>query len=78
MLLDREATALTRRQSSWRVPAMRRPCGCVSTAPSRNTFFRLTSPTVIKRLREALPDLPDNPDPMTVFLKLKQVVRGAA
>src|SRR5436853_2941259 len=27
-----------------------------------NTFFRLTSPTVIRRLREDFPDLPDSPD----------------
>ena len=27
-----------------------------------NTFFRLHSPTVIARLREAFPDLPDEPD----------------
>jgi hydroxyacylglutathione hydrolase len=38
-----------------------------------NTFFRLTSPTVIRRLREAFPDLPDNPDPKTVFLKLREL-----
>jgi hydroxyacylglutathione hydrolase len=38
-----------------------------------NTFFRLTSPTVIKRLREAFPDLPDRPDPKTVFLKLREL-----
>jgi hydroxyacylglutathione hydrolase len=38
-----------------------------------NTFFRLTSPSVIKRLREAFPDLPDNPDPKTVFLKLREL-----
>jgi hydroxyacylglutathione hydrolase len=38
-----------------------------------NTFFRLTSPTVIRRLREAFPDLPDNPDPETVFLKLREL-----
>jgi hydroxyacylglutathione hydrolase len=38
-----------------------------------NTFFRLTSPTVIKRLREAFPDLPDNPDQKTVFLKLREL-----
>ena len=37
-----------------------------------NTFFRLTSPTVIARLREAFPDLPDAPDPETVFLKLRE------
>jgi hydroxyacylglutathione hydrolase len=38
-----------------------------------NTFFRLTSPSVIKRLREAFPDLPDNPDPKMVFLKLREL-----
>ena len=38
-----------------------------------NTFFRLTSPTVIAKLREAFPDLPDQPDPRTVFLKLREL-----
>ena len=38
-----------------------------------NTFFRLHSPTVIAKLREAFPDLPDDPDPKTVFLKLREL-----
>jgi hydroxyacylglutathione hydrolase len=38
-----------------------------------NTFFRLRSPTVIARLREAFPDLPDDPDPRSVFLKLREL-----
>ena len=38
-----------------------------------NTFFRLRSPTVIAKLRESFPDLPDNPDPKTVFLKLREL-----
>jgi hydroxyacylglutathione hydrolase len=38
-----------------------------------NTFFRLSSPSVIRRLREAFPDLPDTPDPKTVFLKLREL-----
>ena len=38
-----------------------------------NTFFRLTSPSVIKRLREAFPDLPEHPDQRTVFLKLREL-----
>ena len=38
-----------------------------------NTFFRLSSPSVIRRLREAFPDLPDNPDRKTVFLKLREL-----
>jgi hydroxyacylglutathione hydrolase len=38
-----------------------------------NTFFRLTSPTVIAKLREAFPDLPEKPDARTVFLKLREL-----
>ena len=38
-----------------------------------NTFFRLHSPSVIARLREAFPDLPDAPDEKTVFLKLREL-----
>jgi hydroxyacylglutathione hydrolase len=38
-----------------------------------NTFFRLTNPSVIRRLREAFPDLPENPDAKTVFLKLREL-----
>ena len=38
-----------------------------------NAFFRLHSPSVIAKLREAFPDLPDDPDPKTVFLKLREL-----
>jgi hydroxyacylglutathione hydrolase len=38
-----------------------------------NAFFRLSSPSVIARLREAFPDLPPNPDPKTVFLRLREL-----
>ena len=38
-----------------------------------NTFFRLTSPTLIAKLREAFPELPGNPDPRSVFLKLREL-----
>ena len=38
-----------------------------------NTFFRLTSPSVIAKLRESFPDLPDHPDPKTVFVKLREL-----
>ena len=38
-----------------------------------NAFFRLASPTVIAKLREEFPDLPENPDPRTVFLKLREL-----
>ncbi len=38
-----------------------------------NAFFRLHSPTVIARLRESFSDLPENPDPKTVFIKLREL-----
>ncbi|WP_405241345.1 hydroxyacylglutathione hydrolase [Lentisalinibacter salinarum] len=38
-----------------------------------NTFFRLRSRTVIDRLREAFPDLPTEPSPKEVFLKLREL-----
>ncbi len=38
-----------------------------------NTFFRLTNPAVIATLRKAFPDLPEKPDPKTVFLKLREL-----
>jgi hydroxyacylglutathione hydrolase len=38
-----------------------------------NTFFRLHSPTVIARLREAFPDLPESPSAKEVFLKLREL-----
>jgi hydroxyacylglutathione hydrolase len=38
-----------------------------------NTFFRLQSPSVIARLREAFPDLPDELDDKTVFLRLREL-----
>ena len=38
-----------------------------------NTFFRLSSKTIIAKLREEFPDLPDKPDPRTVFLKLREL-----
>ena len=38
-----------------------------------NAFFRLHSPTVIETLRLDFPDLPERPDPETVFIKLRQL-----
>jgi hydroxyacylglutathione hydrolase len=38
-----------------------------------NTFFRLGSPTVIAKLREAFPDLPEKPDARTVFIRLREL-----
>lgn len=38
-----------------------------------NSFFRLRSPTVIARLRAEFPDLPEDPDPRSVFLRLREL-----
>ena len=38
-----------------------------------NTFFRLHSPSVIATLRDAFPDLPEEPEPRVVFLKLREL-----
>ena len=38
-----------------------------------NVFFRLTSPSVIARLAEQYPDISEQPNPRTVFLKLREL-----
>ena len=38
-----------------------------------NAFFRLHRPSLIAKLREAFPDLPEDPDPKTVFIKLREL-----
>ena len=38
-----------------------------------NTFFRLRSPSVIAELRKSFPDLPDEPSPREVFLRLREL-----
>jgi len=38
-----------------------------------NTFLRLSSPSVIAALRRAFAGLPENPDPKTVFVKLREL-----
>jgi hydroxyacylglutathione hydrolase len=38
-----------------------------------NTFLRLSSPGVIAGLRAAFPDLPEQPDAKTVFVKLREL-----
>ncbi|MBS0315564.1 MAG: hydroxyacylglutathione hydrolase [Proteobacteria bacterium] len=38
-----------------------------------NTFMRLASPGLVAKLREAYPDLPESPDPKTVFTLLREL-----
>ena len=53
------------------------PAGSIVTTVAQekqhNTFFRLTSASVIEKLRESFPDLPEQPDAKTVFLKLREL-----
>lgn len=38
-----------------------------------NAFFRLHNPTVMARISETFPEVGENPDPKTVFLKLREL-----
>lgn len=38
-----------------------------------NTFFRLTSKTVIRNLRDSFPAMPQDPSPKEVFLRLREL-----
>jgi len=38
-----------------------------------NTFLRLSNPTIITALQAQFSDLPNNPDPKQVFLKLREI-----
>lgn len=38
-----------------------------------NTFFRLSSPSVVRKIVEAFPEVGDSPDEKTVFLKLREL-----
>ena len=38
-----------------------------------NAFLRLDSPSLVTRLRESFPDLPDAPDAKTVFARLREL-----
>jgi len=38
-----------------------------------NTFFRLGNANIIAKLRESFPDLPEQPDAKTVFIKLREL-----
>jgi hydroxyacylglutathione hydrolase len=52
------------------------PASAVTTLADEkqiNTFLRLDSPGVIARLRQDFPDLPERPDPKTVFTRLREL-----
>ena len=45
----------------------------IAEEKEHNTFFRLTRPAVISKLRESFPELPEQPDARTVFMKLREL-----
>ena len=47
--------------------------GTLATERQVNGFMRLTSPSLIARLRERFPELPEAPDQQTVFVKLREL-----
>ena len=51
----------------------RAPITTLAEEKQINAFFRLRNPSVIARLREAFPGLPEEPDPKTVFVKLREL-----
>ena len=47
--------------------------GKLSTREGTLLAELVPTPKLIARLRESFPDLPENPDPRTVFLKLREL-----
>jgi hydroxyacylglutathione hydrolase len=74
--LDREpgnAAAATLLPRIREVDAAVLPVTTLGEEKAYNTFFRLGSPQIIARLRERFPELPEQPSPKTVFLKLREL-----
>jgi hydroxyacylglutathione hydrolase len=74
--LDREpdnaaARALLAKVKS--TPAQDIPVTTLGEEKQVNTFFRLHNPRIIAQLRERFADLPEFPDPKSVFLKLREL-----
>ena len=49
------------------------PVTTLAHEQSVNTFMRLDSAPLIARLRQDFPDLPEQPDAKTVFIKLREL-----
>ena len=74
--LDREpdnAAAQSLLESARRREPAAMPITTLAEEKRINTFFRLQSPAVIARLREAFPGIGEQPDARTVFLKLREL-----
>jgi hydroxyacylglutathione hydrolase len=74
--LDREpgnhdAAAMAERIAPLAAPDV--PVTTLAEEKRINAFFRLQNPTIIARLRERFPELPEQPDAQTVFVKLREL-----
>jgi len=74
--LDREpdnAHAAAMLKTAAAEPPERRTPTTIGVERKINTFFRLDNPSVIRRLREVFPNLPEKPMPEEVFLLLRRM-----
>lgn len=65
------ATSLLEALNQW--PEGNHFISTIATEKAVNTFFRLTSPTVVKLIKERFPELSDDPSEEDVFLKLRSL-----
>lgn len=68
---NRDAAALAERTAA--LAAAEAPVTTLGEEKRINAFFRLQNPAIIARLRERFPDLPEHPDPKTVFIRLREL-----
>lgn len=68
---NREAAELAARTAP--LAATQVPVTTIGEEKRINAFFRLHNPEIILRLRERFPDLPEKPDPRTVFVRLREL-----
>ena len=68
---NRDAAALI--EAARRHDPAQAPVTTMAQEKRINTFLRLQSPEVIARLRQVFPDIGTQPDPRTVFVKLREL-----
>jgi hydroxyacylglutathione hydrolase len=68
---NRDAAELAERTAA--LPATEAPVTTLGEEKRINAFFRLHNPQIIARLRERFADLPEHPDPKTVFIRLREL-----
>ncbi len=74
--LDREpgnAAATSLLATTQALPALDMPITTLGEEKTFNSFFRLQNPLLIARLRERFADLPPDPAPCEVFLRLREL-----